>query len=165
MYANNRNHYVLSAAAAVLVSAYKDLLAEYRSIMPLETSVSADAPETFEGLKANAANGQLIITDAHSEHAIYGGAGNVTFRFFHDYGHLLYNKEFTTADEVELAQLQWADIEPVIPTEWRATCKIVYMADTVEQSLFCDRTGEFPVDQKAFVLDILNNQLKLAFAA
>lgn len=165
MYAQSRNHFVLSACAAVLVEAYKKQIAEYHTVMPLALSVSDDAPETFEALKANAANGVLSVTSKHSDHAIYGRDGNVTFRVFHDYGHLLYNKEFVCADEVELANIQWLDLQKHIPAEWLHVAKVVYFADTVEQSLFCEATGEFPVDQKAFVLNILNTQLVLAFAA
>lgn len=165
MNAQNRNHFVLSACAAVLVEAYKKQIAEYQTVMPLALSVSDDSPETFEGLKANAANGVLSVTSKYSEHAIYGRDGNVTFRVFHDYGHLLYNKEFTCSDEVELANIQWLDLVQYIPVEWRHVAKIVYFADTVEQSLFCEATGDFPVDQKAFVLNILGTQLVLAFAA
>ncbi len=151
-----RNKYVLSAAANHLVAAYKQAIAEYREILAVEVGVSPDSPETFEALKAQAESGCVTVSLAHSDKAIYGRDGNATFRVFHDLGHLIYDKKFTTEDEVALANIQWLDIKNFIDPAMQGVCKVVYFADTVEQSLFCDRTGDFPVDQKAFVLEFLN---------
>lgn len=146
---------ILAQAAAHLVTAYAELISEYRGILPLDLRIETSAPESYDELKANAKAGFLSVTPAFSETAIYGAAGNSTFRIFHDYGHLLYARRFETEDEIWLAKTQWEDIKANIPHEWRAICHRVYMRDTVGQSLFEHRTGAFPVDQKAFALEDL----------
>lgn len=147
---------LLSAVAAKLVAAYTQCIAEYRQVMPLATGISNGAPDTFEKLKEEARKGRLVVTTEFSDTAIYGISGNVTFRVFHDYGHLLYNKEFTTSDEVDLALTQWRDLVKYIEPEWQGICYAVYHADTVEQSQYEARTGQFPHDQRRFVLNSLN---------
>ena len=162
----NRNHFILSAAAAYLVTAYKAVVAnDYQKVLPLDLQVATDAPEDYATLRMLADNGILKVTTAHSDKSIYGRDGNVAFRIMHDYGHILYNKAFTLGDEISLAQMQWDDFKQYIPAEWQHVCKVVYMADTVEQSIHEYHTGEFPTDQRAFVLGFLNNQLVLDFPA
>lgn len=153
------NALIMAQAASHLVEAYKALIQEYQSVTPLDLRIMADAPETFEGLVANAKAGFLAVTQAYSETSIYGIAGNVTFRVFHDYGHIIYGRKFNTLDEIALARTQWLDIEPSIPHEWRAICKCLYERDTVGQSLYEHRTGAFPADQKAFAMERLNQFL------
>lgn len=113
------------------------------------------AKSTFEGLKADAAKGFLKVSTEFNTSSIYGGSGNLTFRTFHDFGHLLYNKEFTLTDEVELSRIQWQDLKGYLPTEWVDVCHCVYVADTEQQSLYEAETGNFPADQKRFVMGFL----------
>lgn len=148
--------FLLSAVAAKLVAAYTQCIAEYQMIMPLATGISDNAPDTFEKLKEESRKGRLVVTTEFSDTAIYEISGNVTFRVFHDYGHLLYNREFTTDDEIDLAHIQWRDLVKYIEPEWQGICHVVYMADTVEQSQYEARTGQFPHDQRRFVLNSLN---------
>lgn len=156
---SSSNALILRQAASHLVEAYRILIQEYESILPLALHVDSNAPETYEGLCANMRNGSLSVTEAFSETSIYGKSGNVTFRIFHDYGHLLYARKFTTSEEIDLAQLQWSDIKPCIPAEWLPLCHVVYFADTVEQSRFESLHGAFPSDQRAFVQSFLNQYL------
>ncbi|CUR50714.1 hypothetical protein SHL_00024 [Pseudomonas phage shl2] len=156
---NNANRFILARAACLLVDAYRKCITEYQTVMPLALGISKDAPDTFAKLKAEAAGGKLVVSPEFSETAIYGVAGNITFRVFHDYGHLIYDKEFETAQECELARIQWLDLKAHIPAEWVSVCHAVYFADTCEQSLFEASTGAFPSDQRAFVLDHLANHL------
>lgn len=155
----NANRFILARAACLLVNAYRDCITEYRALLPLDLSISKDAPDTFAKLQAGAASGQLVVSPEHSETAIYGAAGNITFRVFHDYGHILYGKEFVTEQECELARIQWVDLKVHLPAEWHDICHVVYFADTCEQSKYEARTGQFPADQRAFVLEILNEYL------
>lgn len=148
--------FLLSAVAAKLVAAYTSCIAEYRQVMPLALGISDNAPDTFEKLKEEARKGRLAVTTEFSDTAIYGLSGNVTFRTFHDYGHLLYNKEFTTSDEVDLAHIQWRDLVRYIEPEWQGICHVVYIADTVKQSEYEARMHCFPLDQRRFVLNELN---------
>lgn len=152
--------FLLAAIAAKLVEAYKMQIAEYQSVYPLALSVADDAPSTYEALKAEAMEGKLRVSSEFSDTAIYGLSGNVTFRVMHDYGHILYDSKFTVEDECSLARTQWLDLKRYIEPEWRDICHVVYLADTVEQSLFEAETGDFPADQRAFVLVHLNNWLK-----
>ncbi|WYW04351.1 hypothetical protein Kurepalu2_00004 [Pseudomonas phage vB_PpuP-Kurepalu-2] len=152
MNALQQNRFILARAACLLVSAYIATIQEYREILPLNLRISKDAPDTFDKLKAGRDAGELVVSPEFSETAIYGGGGNISFRVFHDYGHLIYDKAFTTEQEVELARIQWADLKKHLPEGWHDICHTVYFADTVEQSLYEARTGQFPVDQKAFVL-------------
>ncbi|MCO4372747.1 hypothetical protein MTR10_11930 [Staphylococcus agnetis] len=147
--------FILARAACLLVEAYSRTLVEYRNILPLDGRVGLDAPSTYDGLKADAAKGFLKVSTEHNTTSIYGASGNLTFRTFHDYGHLLYARQFTTEDEVALARFQWQDLKGYLPAEWVDVCHCVYMADTVEQSLYEAQYGDFPADQKAFVLNFL----------
>lgn len=146
------NKYLLASTAAVLVKAYKSVIADYQKILPLDLQVSGNAPSNYDSLISEASAGLLRVTSEFSNTAIYGRDGNVTFRVMHDYGHILYKAEFTTEQEVELAKRQWVDIEKYIPQSHKKIAEVVYLADTVEQSKFEALTGEFPKDQKAFVL-------------
>jgi hypothetical protein len=152
--------FLLAAIAATLVDAYKRQIAEYQTVMPLALGVADDAPKSYKALKAEAAQGLLRVSSEFSQTAIYGLSGNVTFRVMHDYGHLLYDAEFTLEQECSLARTQWLDLRRWIEPEWREICSVVYFADTVEQSKHEDATGSFPEDQRAFVLGHLNAWLE-----
>ena len=54
-----------------------------------------------------------------------------------------------------------ANIKLRIEPEWRELANVVYTADTVSQSQYEAQHGKFPEDQKAFVLERLNNYLML----
>lgn len=155
MNTTNQSRFILARAAALLVEAYKLQITEYQKLLPLKTGIHHDAPSSYEQLKADAMEGRLNVSPAFNTTSIYGAAGNIAFRVFHDYGHLLYGCRFTTPEEIMLAKGQWLDIKHHIPAEWQAVCKVVYLADTVEQSAFEAQTGHFPHDQKAFVLEAL----------
>lgn len=148
---NNQTRFILARAACLLVDAYKATIQEYQEALPLSLMVRPDAPDTYEALKEEAGRGILAVTSAFSETSIYGVSGNITFRVFHDYGHILYDAQFTTEDEVKLATMQWLDLKRHLPVEWLDICHAVYFADTVEQSKYEARTGHFPENQKAFV--------------
>lgn len=151
----NQNRFILARAASLLVTAYKKCITEYQQVLPLKLSLGHDAPDSYSALKHQAAQGVLKVSTAHNATSIYGSSGNLTFRIFHDYGHLLYDAEFTTEQEVNLAKTQWDDLQCYIPNDWRKVCAVVYFADTVEQSLFESITGDFPTNQKEFVMDHL----------
>lgn len=152
---SNQSRFILAHAAQLLVLAYKECITEYQQVLPLKLSIGHDAPDSYAALKSQAAQGNLKVSTEHNATSIYGAAGNLTFRIFHDYGHLLYDAEFTTEQEVSLAQTQWRDLVRYIPQEWQGVCYVVYRADTVEQSEFEAKTGEFPADQKGFVMGFL----------
>lgn len=145
----------LRAAAAHLVTAYKLVSAEYLKRMPLDVQVvkSLGNQCSYSTLVSDAnLSGKLRISCEFSETSIYGVSGNVSFRTMHDLGHICHGLTFSLVDEVSLALHQWQFIAPHLPHEWRDVCHNVYLADTVQQSLYDARHGEFPKDQTAFVL-------------
>ena len=145
----------MQRCAEYLVAAYIEVAAELREQLGVHIQVDSRAPETFEQLKADAADGFLFISDDHCETSIYGVQGNIAFRTMHDLGHLSTGLTFSTEDEVALALHQWEQVRLCIPAAWRERCQAVYQADTIMQSLYCERHGVFPVDQTEFVLAAL----------
>lgn len=148
----NQTRFIVARAACLLVEAYKATISEYQQVMPLDLSAGKDAPNDYPALLADAKRGRLRVSTEHNKTSIYGGAGNISFRVFHDYGHLIYDAQFTLNDEILLASTQWHDLKRYIPSEWLAVVHEVYCADTIEQSKHEAATGEFPADQKAFVI-------------
>lgn len=153
--------FLLAAIAEKLVSAYKAQTAEYQTLFPkpLALGISPDAPATYHDLMDQAKCGKLLVTTEYSSTAIYGLSGNVSFRIFHDLGHILYLRDFSTVEEIELAHKQWRDIEQRIAPEWRELCQVVYLSDTVGQSRYEKTYGKFPDDQRAFLLAELGQYL------
>lgn len=147
----------VQSCAEYLVAAYIEVGAALRAQQGLNIQVDyKQAPSTFEQLKLDALTmGTLFISDDHCETSIYGVQGNVAFRTMHDLGHLSTGLTFRTADEVSLALHQWEQVRLHIPTAWRERCQAVYQADTVMQSLYCEKHGSFPTNQTEFVLAAL----------
>ena len=147
----------VQSCAEYLVAAYIEVGAALREQQGLNVQVDyKQAPSTFEQLQLDARTmGTLFISDDHCETSIYGMQGNVAFRIMHDLGHLSTGLTFSTADEVALALHQWEQVRRCIPADWRERCQAVYQADTIMQSLYCERHGVFPVDQTEFVLAAL----------
>lgn len=158
----NQNTFILARAAALLVSAYSKVIPEYVEALGIkDLKVSKDAPNTYEALRAEYEDHRtLTVSTEHNGTSIYGAAGNLTFRIMHDLGHLTYEAKFTTSDEVSLARTQWLDLKRYLPYEWQEVCHVVYLADTVEQSLYESDYGKFPEDQKAFVMMHLANHFE-----
>lgn len=102
--------------------------------------------------------GQLWVSSDFSDQTIYPEpSDNHWFRFVHDMGHLLYDCGFDSEGEAKLHPLLWQWLATVpgfhslTPQEQR-WCWAVYMADTQGQSDYFDEHGEFPEDQRAFVI-------------
>lgn len=147
----------VQTCAEYLVAAYIEVGAALREQQGLHIEVSdALAPSTFEALQTDAQEGGVLyISGKHCDTSIYGVQGNVAFRTMHDLGHLSTGLTFSTADEVALALHQWEQVRLCIPADWRERCQAVYQADTIMQSLYCERHGVFPVNQTEFVLAAL----------
>ena len=146
----------IQTCAEYLVAAYRAVGADLQAKSGLTIEVTEDfAPETYEGLCEAARRGILLVATQHSATSIYGVEGNTDFRVMHDLGHLSTGLKFTCHDEVALALHQWEEIRLHIPTAWRERCQAVYQADTVMQSLYCEKHGSFPTNQTEFVLAAL----------
>lgn len=156
------NHPLNLRAIWHLVQAYQRVIAAYRQtdqlpagtvirIVPKQDHAPQSLPALVEWVDQFKA---LPIAAEHGERSIYGGdLANAVFRAFHDAGHYVHRKEMEFADEVLLAGMQWAELVPELQ-ELGADlqrCRVLYFADTVGQSVYCERAGRFPSDQVAFV--------------
>lgn len=142
----------IDQCAAYLVDAYRAVSAPLADALGLTVEVrDGAAPTSFEELMVQAGTGTLYIGTEHSATSIYGVDGNVAFRTMHDLGHIQTKLTFSTADEIALALHQWEELRRYIPVSWRERCQAVYQADTIMQSLYCERHGVFPTDQTAFI--------------
>lgn len=149
--------------ARILVHGYKTMIKRYldmpgfKGIRIFAVNKQSDAPQTLHALRESiTGRRQLVVALEHGETSIYGDAkANAWFRAFHDLGHLVYNREMTYEEEVQLALTQWQDLAPVF-REMGATPNLIqdlyrlYLFDTVGQSRYCLLTGRFPNDQSAF---------------
>lgn len=143
----------INTCAEYLVAAYTAVAEALKADLGLSVQVdSKRAPTSFEELQRDAReHGVVFISEEHSASSIYGVAGNVAFRTVHDLGHLSTGLTWSTADEVALALHQWETLRLHIPVAWRERCQAVYQADTIMQSLYCERHGVFPLDQSEFI--------------
>lgn len=113
-------------------------------------AVTDDAPETYAELRARFERyGYIPISGASSQTSIYGSPStNVLFRVWHDYLHIVYRQDFSVAGEMEIARRHVDELSH--PRD-----KALIWADTAGQVEYYRRFGEFPTDQRAFVLDYL----------
>lgn len=160
------NKLQVTMAAQLLAKAYKQVARKLLRDMPAgchrvkSVPTYAEAPSTLlemcDCISDNA--GVLYIAAEGCAQSIYGLRGNLWFRAMHDLGHLTFNKETTTRDEIDLACILWQYIPDHIPSEYWEDCARVYIADTIGQSLYCEAHGAFPDDQVAFVQAVCRNE-------
>lgn len=116
------------------------------------------APDTYEKVQAEYAE----CSQSHRGFRVWNGAcdnvvftnaeGNYAFRFWHDVvSHGAGKLAFDTSDEVK-AGMMWVRKVAAEFGSQSLECQIAY-ADTVGQTLYCDKHGDFPVDQLGFVRD------------
>lgn len=132
-----------------------------KRLMPCGFDVGPDAPDTLEGIKANyALTGRIKVWDGASEQTIYGDREvNYAFRAWHDWCHLRGNHEFDDEGELAVAVMQCSHVQEVYglgPTA-SAICRVI-MAEVVGLARYRRDHGEFPVDQRTFVLGHLSAQ-------
>lgn len=149
----NMHKLTVQTCAEYLVAAYTAVGDELQRELGLKVRVGRkQAPSSLEGLKQDAEDyGVLFVSDEHCDTSMYGVGGNIKFRIMHDLGHLSTGLQMTCADEVALALHQWEQVRLRIPPAWRERCQAVYQADTIMQSLYCERHGTFPSNQTEFV--------------
>ncbi|MEM7200243.1 MAG: hypothetical protein AAF628_08270 [Planctomycetota bacterium] len=123
--------------------------------------ISPNAPDTFAELKAWRDEGNILGVDSlpvsgdHCEQTIYRDrATNVAFRAWHDAIHLAHDYgtdfegEIATASEHARRVL---DSLGVFADEAAA----IITADTAGQSIYHNRHGRFPTDQRKFVREFV----------
>lgn len=144
-----------SGATRSLVKAYEAVASDLLLTLKLTPCKVDSAPNTYEALLDATRRGELPYSDENASTAIYPGNGNDWFRIMHDCGHVAFQLDFSLPSEVQLAHVMWPLLSKYIPRGGQVDCYEVYLADTVGQSLYCEKFGEFPKDQRAFVVDWL----------
>lgn len=122
---------------------------------PRGWNVSANAPSTLAELKRRAKRDRRItVSSLNSELTIYGDPEvNYAARAWHDACHVLANAPFNDAGERAVAELQKSQLRAVYgEASSRLFCRIVD-AEVVGQLDYKAANGEFPRDQRAFVLE------------
>lgn len=118
---------------------------------------TADAPNTWDELRSVDLSTGLPVWNGASESSIYIDSDhNVMFRYWHDLGHLRYDKSFTPEDEIAL-QWQyhmrelWYWLAREDYSDAHNLAMDMYVADTIGQIEYAQVHHDFPADQLAFV--------------
>ena len=118
---------------------------EYQLESGLQYTVSDNAPDTFERLKAESTPTRLVVWSGASESSIWGLEGNYLFRAIHDSIHLQFDLSFDDMHEAEVCYI---------------TCKLlglnevernVMVAEIIGQLEYKNAHGDFPADQREFI--------------
>ena len=123
-------------------------------IYPNGFDISAEAPDTYEKLKAHLDAGKpMIVWSGGSEATVYGHSSvNFAFRAWHDFCHWKGGHDFTLEGEIAACEMQcqhlfqfYGDCERT--RQWSALLR----AEIIGQALFFQRHKRFPDDQRSFV--------------
>ena len=94
---------------------------------------------------------RIQIWTGGTDNNIYGSAEmNYLFRFWHDYVHLAYNLGFDPMDEIKVSQIQQAQAIGCTNDDL-----LLINADITGQVIYFAMFGEFPVNQRKFVIEYL----------
>jgi hypothetical protein len=111
---------------------------------------AADAPDEYVALQTRtAADGILTVWNGASESAIYGAAGNLAFRAWHDSIHVGRALTFAPDDEYRVADIQ--------ARQSGRLARFIY-ADTAGQVAYFVQWGRFPVNQREYVRAFLASE-------
>jgi len=113
-------------------------------------SVSEDAPDTYERLRAESSAHHLIVWSGASVQSIWGTEGNYLFRAVHDYIHLTHGLSFDSVHEAVVCDVTCAALD-LTPAE-----SALMRADIIGQLEYKERHGAFPADQINFVKNYLS---------
>lgn len=96
----------------------------------------------------------LPVWNGASDETIYcSPQGNYSFRAWHDMTHILLHFSFCLADELSISAIHFATMQRRGLS--LVACAALYF-DTAGQSFYQDIHGEFPVNQRAFVVHCLD---------
>lgn len=128
-------------------------------LMPDGFDVSADAPDTFEGLQAHyAATGRVLVWNGASGQTIFSTPeANYAFRAWHDFTHLKFHTNFTLTGEAQTCDAQIADMLETVG-RWTWILAPILQAEIVGQALYEAKHGKFPVNQRAFTVAYLQDK-------
>ena len=127
--------------------------------------VKDDAPETFEDAKAyHALTGRVCVWSGASDNTIYASPFvNYAFRAWHDWRHICFGNDFTLSGERATMRDQQRDIDALwasgfLSANEREVCRAILEAEIIGQAMYKDKHGDFPNDQRQFVLDYLKSE-------
>lgn len=127
-------------------------------LFPTGFDVAEDAPNTLADLQAQVANtGRMLVYSGGSDATIYACPEvNYAFRAWHDWCHLAGGFAFTAEGEAQACAMQQDQLRRVFGASAQVErwCAILD-AEINGQVAFHAATGDFPVDQVAFVRDYL----------
>lgn len=131
-----------------------------RAILLLAPKFEArpDAPATFAEIMAT--RGRLVrpVWDGASEASIYGAPEiNHAFRAWHDACHVAGQFGFDLGGEKQTCEMQVKQFYCVFPSAPSDVAALL-CAEIIGQAEYFAEFGEFPEDQRAFVVDYLNRQ-------
>ena len=128
-------------------------------LFPRGFDVAADAPETFEALKAHVAETRRMkVWNGASERTIFADPEtNYAFRAWHDWCHLAGGFEFTPEGEAAAVALQQEHIRTLYgETEQAKYWVRILDAEVNGQLQYAAEHGDFPADQFSFVKEYLS---------
>lgn len=123
----------------------------------------AKAPGTREELEATRGAVKRPVWNGASETTIFPSARlNFAFRAWHDKCHLDGNYDFTLSGEMETCAMQAAQLRMALgeyPPTLIAHCMALLEAEVIGQARYFERNGQFPIDQRAFVVAYMVDSL------
>ena len=112
------------------------------------------APASLEALNEHLANtGRMLVWSGGSDKTIFGAPEiNHAFRAWHDWCHWHLQAEFNDKGEYAVYVQQCAHLNQFWPGHFKlgSWMTLLYI-EVVEQNSHYRKTGQFPVDQRAFV--------------
>jgi hypothetical protein len=131
-------------------------------LFPGGFDVRDDAPDSYEKIVALFESGKrYVVFGGGSESTIFGDPHvNHSFRAWHDWCHWQGQFDFSLRGEFGAYKMQCCHLSRVYGDDEQTTrWKQILFADIIGQKLYFQRTGEFPIDQMAFVRDFLTDRL------
>ncbi|HTL42083.1 MAG TPA: hypothetical protein VL294_11480 [Pseudolysinimonas sp.] len=159
------------AAARVELSEFVTLMADRtKERTGIGWEPSPDAPNSWKALKAawqhSLSTGEpLPIYDGASDSVVFASAeANIAYRFWHDVTHLERRRNFTNAHEIDMASFHLAEAEKHGLERGSLPWRLLH-ADSVGQTLHWAILREFVLDQRVFVLNVVQFGLEAALLA
>lgn len=130
-------------------------------LFPTGFDTGPDAPNTFEDLMAHIERtGRMLVWDGASDRTIFGSPEvNHAFRAWHDWAHWRFRLPFTPEGERAACAVQQDHMRRLYGDNAlsRWFCALLE-AEIIGQIEYHTAHGDFPVDQRAFVVDWLGRR-------
>lgn len=127
-------------------------------LFPTGFDVADVAPDTYDKLRAHLDAGhRMLVWSGASEFTVFGCREvNWAYRAWHDWCHWQGTHDFTLEGEAATAEMQSQQLFALygVTSKTRYWQRIIH-ADIVAQGQYAAEFGDFPVDQRAFVINSL----------